>query len=309
MGSAGGIDVGGSKIEAKLFSDAWADIESRRIDTPRDTYARLLDAIEEQLDWLVTKASDGSLPIGLGIPGYVEENSGCAVVANLPANGMQLQDDLIKRFGRTIWFENDVKAFTLSEARLGAGREYKNVLGLVLGTGAAVGFTSDGELTEGLNGSLMELGHRPVPDELIERHDLKKQRCGSGHLGCYETFVAGPGLMKLGLAKTGKNVPPVEIAKRASGGETVFVQIMDIWTDIAGSLVKEAILLSGTDCIVLGGGLSNIPGIEKRLMAHLDASGNGQTNRCPIFLAQGGDSSGARGAALVAFDAEGVKIA
>lgn len=309
MVAAGGIDVGGTKIEAKLFSDDWVDLESRRIDTPNESYAQLLDAVENQLNWLETKAGGTSFPIGVGIPGYVEKLSGRAVVANLPANGMPLQEDLIKNFGRPIWFENDCKAFALSEARLGAGRGYEYVLGLVLGTGAAVGFTSGGKLVEGLHGSLQEIGHSPIPEELLTRHNLQKLECGCGEIGCYETYVAGPGLINLSLAKTGQKVSTVEIAARAARGEVEFIEIMDIWVDIAGSLIKDAIRLSGADCIVLGGGLSNIPGVEKRLMAYFDSDGSEQIQRCPILLAQGGDSSGARGAALVAFDAEGTKSA
>ena len=53
----GGIDLGGSKIEACLFDADLFPVHTRRIATPVTSYSDLVDALIEQYDWLRTRAS------------------------------------------------------------------------------------------------------------------------------------------------------------------------------------------------------------------------------------------------------------
>ena len=303
MVRAGGIDLGGTKIEAKLFSDSWADLDSRRIDTPKHSYSNLLDAMEDQVRWLDEKSNQAAIPIGIGVPGLVDPLNGMAIIANLSAHGENLRDDLSRRVGRRIWFENDCRALTLSEARLGVGVGYKTVMGLILGTGVAVAFAIRGALAGDERGLSEEFGHHPIPNSMVRKYQLPVFDCGCGRTGCYETLVAGPGLVRLAKAMTSRNCSPKEIANLSRSGDSAFVQVMDTWAELVASLISEASEVKSPDCVVLGGGLSNIPGIEKKLMDnHSDPSCC--DIRLPIFVAQGGDSSGARGAALYAADNE-----
>lgn len=300
MAIAGGIDVGGTKIEARLFSDNWDDLAKRRIDTPQDNYENLLDAIGEQFRWLEKTANDNSVPIGVGVPGLVDRKTGCASIANLPAGGRDIRGDFSRQVGRQVWFENDCRAFALSEARLGAGRPYDTVLGLVLGTGVAAGFVAQGRLLSGRNGAAGELGHLPIPARIAQTHELPILECGCGRMGCYETLMSGPGLVRLAKSKSGQTMTPANIAERAISGTGPESDIMDVWVELTVSLIQTAMLMVDPDCIVLGGGLSNINGIETRLAKALPTGLLTGLAVPPIVLAQGGDSSGARGAALVA---------
>lgn len=300
MIGAGGIDVGGTKIEARLFSDSWEDVAKKRIETPRDSYENLLDAIEQQFYWLLESATTGSIPIGIGLPGLVDQKTGQALIANLPANGQDIRGDLGRRFGNKVWFANDCRAFALSEAKLGAGQQFETVLGLVLGTGVAAGFVTSGNLVPGHNGAAGEIGHLPIPAAIAAEHELRVLDCGCGRKGCYETMISGPGMTRLAKLKTGISVSPETISKGAIAGDARFSEVMDIWAELTVSLIQSAILIVDPDCIVLGGGLSNIPEVENLLMQKLPNGMLNGTTPPPIKLAQGGDSSGARGAALVA---------
>ena len=59
---AGGIDLGGTKIEAQVFDEDWTRQDVRRIDTPK-TYPDLLEALHQQVEWLTSFNSN--LPIRL----------------------------------------------------------------------------------------------------------------------------------------------------------------------------------------------------------------------------------------------------
>lgn len=59
------------------------------------------------------------------------------------------------------------------------------------------------------------------------------------------------------------------------------------------------------DCIVLGGGLSKMDGILDRLTPAFRSRLLGHTRLPALVLARHGDSSGARGMALLALDADG----
>ena len=71
MNIAGGIDLGGTKIEAQRFDHNWDIGEKRRIDTPK-TYPELLSAMAVLITWL--KGGDTPLPIGVATAGFAQSN-------------------------------------------------------------------------------------------------------------------------------------------------------------------------------------------------------------------------------------------
>ncbi|PHQ95163.1 MAG: N-acetylglucosamine kinase [Marinosulfonomonas sp.] len=300
MINAGGIDVGGTKIEATLFDANWQVLETRRIPTPTDSYNNLLAEILAQYHWLESISDSANTPIGIGVPGIVDRTTGHMVIANLPVARQNLRDDLIREVNHPVPFVNDCRAFTLSEAKLGAGRGHSVVLGLILGTGVAGGLAVNTRLIYGKNGAAGEFGHTPVPATLSRKFSLPILTCGCGQTGCYETLISGPGMVNLAANLFDLTKTPPEIASAAAGGDEIAGQIMDIWTEITCGLIQSIILVVDPDCIVLGGGLSNIPEITDRLIGQLPIGLLSGVKIPQILLAEGGDSSGVRGAAMVA---------
>ncbi len=300
MTNAGGIDVGGTKIEATLFDANWQILETRRISTPTDSYNNLLAEILAQYRWLESISNSANTPIGIGVPGIIDRTTGHMIIANLPVAGRNLRDDLIKQVDHPVPVVNDCRAFTLSEAKLGAGRGYSIVQGLILGTGVAGGLAVNSKLIYGKNGAAGEFGHTPIPATLSSKFSLPLSTCGCGQTGCYETLISGPGMVNLAASMFNLTTTPPEIASAAARGDEVTGQIMDIWAEITCALIRSIILVVDPDCIVLGGGLSNIPGIADRLIRQLPIGLLSGVNIPQILLAEGGDSSGVRGAAMVA---------
>ncbi|WP_112322165.1 ROK family protein [Oceanibium sediminis] len=297
-----GLDVGGTKIEATLFSDAMTALASRRRPTPSSSYADLLAALEEEVSWLRQQAGPVALPVGIGVPGVVDPESGVSLCANLVANGEALARDLATRVTGTVVMANDCKCFTLSEANGGAGRNHARVFGLILGTGIGGGLCQDGQLVLGHNGLPGEIGHYGLPAQLMIQHDLPLVQCGCGRMGCTETLISGTGMARLFQALTGNTRSAPEIA--ATPADPDNARVLEVWTALAADLIHAIQLHIDPDCIVLGGGLSNIDGLEIRLGKALERAALPFVRPPAILKPEFGDSSGGRGAALLALQAE-----
>ena len=64
---------------------------------------------------------------------------------------------------REVFCENDANCFALSEAIDGAGKNYKIVYGIILGSGVGGGLVIDKQIVSGPNGTAGEWGHNQLP--------------------------------------------------------------------------------------------------------------------------------------------------
>ncbi|WP_164512279.1 ROK family protein [Oceaniglobus ichthyenteri] len=297
---AAGIDLGGTKIEATLFGADLLAITARRTPTPNASYGALLAALEHEVQWLRRQAGCEDLPVGIGMPGLVDAQTGVTFAANLSANGQRLSPDLRDRVGGTVVAANDSQCFTLSESCGGAARNHRRVFGLALGTGVGGGLCQDGRLVPGLNGMAGEIGHYGISALLARTHDLPLLTCGCGRVGCYETLISGTGMANLATALIG--APRTARSIGAHLDDPGNQRVMAVWADLAGELLHTIMLHVDPDCIVLGGGLSNIPDLDTYLAAAVDRAALPRARRPEILKPAFGDSSGCRGAALLARD-------
>ena len=294
---AAGIDLGGTKIEAQLFTSDWTCADRRRIPTPAD-YPALLAAMADQIAWCHTRAG-APVPVGIAAAGLVNPQTGLAFTANLPATGHPFPADISAAAGCPVTYVNDCRALTLSEAVFGAARGLSPVAGLILGTGIGGGVAIEGRLVPGPAMVGGEFGHFAAPAHLVAAHGLPVHRCGCGRMGCTETYVAGPGLTRLCQHVTGRTLSPPEIAA-GKAADPALARVWSIWTEFAAELLMTLTFVIDPAAIVLGGGLSRIPGIAADLSAALAAAQLPGFAIPRILIAEAGDASGARGAAYAA---------
>ncbi len=292
--AAVGIDLGGSKSEVRLFDQDWGLITSDRVVTPK-VYDDMVDCVAGQVRWALDQAGR-SVPVGVGAAGHID-GQGLAVTANLPASGRPLPADIVLAAGHPITYVNDSRALALSEAVMGAGRGYQSVMSLILGTGVGGGLTLNGSLRRGPTGTGGEFGHLPAPAALIADHGLPIFECGCGRRGCIETYIAGPGLSRLAHHLIGTDLTPEEISE-GRGRETA--PVWALWAKLVGELLITLVITEDPDIFVLGGGLSRVPGVVDDLGRAMSAAQIPGLPVPQIVLAEGGDASGARGAAIAA---------
>jgi N-acetylglucosamine kinase len=146
-----------------------------------------------------------------------------------------------------------------------------------------------------MNGQHGEFGHLPLSADIVARHDLPLTQCGCGLTGCFETYLAGPGLVKLAKLKTGQDFSTREIMS-----DPKLESVRAIWIDIAASLVAILTRTFDPEIIIFGGGLGSIVGFPDEVAKILLEKLLNGTKPPVLAQAQHGDASGALGAALFA---------
>lgn len=295
----GAIDLGGTKIEARLFDDQMTTIDTRRIPTPKDSFDTFITDLASQIRWLEEQASDPELPIAIAIAGVIDPETGIATASNIPVSGRSTSEALKAELGRDLPLINDCMAFTYSEAHGGAADGVGSVLGIILGTGVGGGLVIDGKVPHRHAGLAVEIGHIGMSARALERHGLPLWPCGCGRSACLENYLSGTGLRRLAEWVGVENPDPQNVAATAANDPKA-AKVMDIWSDLAGEMLYIAQLLFDPEVVVIGGGLSNIPDLPERMTDALMRLRLGNARPLSVRRAVHGDSAGARGAALMA---------
>ncbi len=294
-----GVDVGGTKIEAIALSAAGAEIARRRVTTPPD-YLPLVDAIAALVRELERAAGEVGT-VGVGIPGAVVPHTGLVKNANsVWLNGRPLGRDLEARLDRPVKLMNDANCFAISEATDGAAAGAHVVFGVILGTGVGGGIVVDGRILMGANLIAGEWGHNPLPWPRAD--EWPGPPCYCAKRGCVEAWLSGPGFERDHVEHTGRALPSRDIVRAAGGGDADAAATLARYHDRLARALVSLIHVLDPDVIVLGGGMSDIPGLPEAAHAllprYLFAAGAGSDPVATrIVRAAHGAASGVRGAA------------
>jgi fructokinase len=209
--------------------------------------------------------------------------------------GRPLETDLAGALDRPVRLANDANCFTLSEATDGAAAGAAVVFGVIIGTGTGGGLVVDGRVIAGANAIAGEWGHNPLPAPAAD--ERPGPRCYCGRFGCIETFLSGPGLSRDFAAHGGDDLPAVEIAARAGGGDARAIACLDRYEHRFARAIASVINIVDPDVIVLGGGVSNIPRLYEHVPKLWTAHVFSDRVATRLVPATHGDASGVRGAA------------
>ena len=289
-----GVDLGGTKIEAVALDRAGAILGRERVPTPRE-YRSTVDAITQLVRGLESTLGISGT-VGVGIPGAVEPRTGLVKNANsVWLIGQPLRGDLEIALARPVRMENDANCFALSEAADGAGAGASNVFGVILGTGVGGGIVIDGKVIEGVNLIAGEWGHNPLP--WITLDEYTGPPCYCGKTGCIETFLSGPGFENDYAASASRRLAARAIVDAASAGEPAARGALARYHDRLARALASVINLLDPDVIVLGGGMSNTPGLAAAVSERLPLYVFSSSVETRVVGNEHGDSSGVRGAA------------
>ncbi|MFL5579379.1 MAG: ROK family protein [Gemmatimonadaceae bacterium] len=290
-----GVDLGGTKIEALALADTGEELARVRAATPRDDYDATVEGVARLVREVEARAGAAG-SVGIGIPGTVVPATGLVKNANSTwLNGRPLARDLEARLGRAVRVMNDANCFALSEASDGAAAGARVVFGVILGTGVGGGVVIDGRCHVGLNLVGGEWGHNPLPWMGADEHPGPPCYCGKR--GCVETFLSGPGLERDHHEHTGRALSSRDVVRLAAEGDGDAEAAMVRYRDRLARALATVVNVLDPDVIVLGGGMSNVPGIAAAAAAGLSRWVFSDSVATPVVRHLHGDSSGVRGAA------------
>ena len=308
----GGIDLGGTKIQAAIVTVKGEVIGDAKLPTPtkggpEDVARQMAEALTQAAGG-ADLASDSLGGIGVGSPGDVDEATGVVSEArNLPSwdGSFELGPWLENALGAPVRLGNDVDVATNAEFELGAGKPYRSLLGVFWGTGVGGGLILDGKRWLG-RGAAGEIGHMVV----------KKggARCPCGRRGCMEAYAGRAAmeakarrdidrgtktdLFKL-MEKHGRDRLVSSIWQRAlDHGDEYTEKLLDRAVKALGAGIASAVNLLDVEAVIIGGGIGVRLGepyaekIKERMHRHLFVD-----QRPPaVHLAALGDFGGAIGA-------------
>jgi fructokinase len=288
-----GVDVGGTKIEAICLDDRGAEICRKRVASPRDyegTIATIVSLVQ-----LIESETRQSASIGVGIPGAVTPSTGLVKNANSTwLIGRPLARDLELQLTRPVRVMNDANCFAISEAADGAGAGAEVVFGVILGTGVGGGIVVRGHALNGPNLIADEWGHNQLP--WMTADELPGPECYCGKRGCIESYLSGPGFEREYVQATQMHLSSQAIVAAVPRDPRALEAVLRYHDRLARSLASVINVLDPT-VIVLGGGMSNLPGLARSAQALLPRYVFSDTVKTRVVPNVHGDSSGVRGAA------------
>jgi glucokinase len=262
-----GVDLGGTKIQAVVYDDAWKPLARRRRKTKAYLGAEIgLARIRETVESVLNDAKIGVgdvATLGIGAPGPLDPDRGVLLdLPNLGWSNVPLKTELEKAFKCPVAALNDVDAGTYAEYCFGAARKQRCVLGVFPGTGIGGGCVYEGGVVRGKSITAMEIGHLCVLPE--------GPLCGCGRHGCLETVASRLAIAQAAVAavyrgeaphlrdKAGTdlaNVRSSALAEAIAKGDTVIESIVRRAARWLGFGIASVVNLLAPDGVVLGGGL------------------------------------------------------
>jgi glucokinase len=285
----GGIDLGGTKIEAVVLAGEDHVAGQARKPTPLTGGPAVV--AEQMAEAMNEAAAAAGVPaselrgVGVGSPGAVDAAAGTVARAgNLPdwEEPFPLAATLAKSLGTRVKLGNDVGVAVEAEAAIGAGTGYRSLLGLWWGTGVGGAVMIGGKRWLG-RGSAGEIGHTVVK--------LGGARCPCGRRGCLEAYAGRSALERRVQRAQRKGVKTKLYRIMEKKGHTrltsgVWEEALERGDRLAEELIERAIAALGAgaasvvnlldvEAVIVGGGLGTRlgePAVERirhAMTAHL----------------------------------------
>ena len=280
-----GIDIGGTKIAGALVDAEGQIVREERVPTP----AQDPDAIAEAVVNLIKSLADGHEVIGAGVAaaGFIDAQQANIIYApNLSWRNEPFKAKLEAKLDIPVIIENDANAAGWAEYRYGAGRGYRHMVMLTIGTGVGGAVIVDSKMLRGGFGIAGELGHlRVVPNG---------RPCGCGQNGCLESYGSGSALLRAAkeLAQSsdalGQRLRELEAEAGQLTGNEVYKAILEgdagalkILAELGswlGQAVGSLTAVLDPEIVVIGGGVSAagdllLDPIREAYLNHLPARG------------------------------------
>ncbi len=186
-----GFDVGGTKIGVVIGTregeiTARASFSTR----PERGFRPIFEEMMATAETLVSPTRSTVEAVSVSIGGPLDILNG---IIKSPPNlqgwtDIPLKQLLVDHFHRPVYVEHDGNAGALAEFYFGAGRGFKDIVFITMGTGFGAGLILDGRLYRGASDAAGEVGHIRVADD--------GPLC-YGKAGSLEGYASGTGIARL----------------------------------------------------------------------------------------------------------------
>ena len=186
-----GLDIGGTKT-AVVLGTPRGEIRWRMqfLTRPERGFKIVFAELTTNIATALRSASHPVAAISVSIGGPLDILNGIIKSPpNLPGwTNIALKKLLMERFTLPVYVEHDGNAGALAEFYFGAGKNFRNIIFITMGTGFGAGLILNGQLYRGASDCAGEIGHLRIAED--------GPRC-YGKAGSLEGFGSGTGIAKL----------------------------------------------------------------------------------------------------------------
>ena len=258
-----GVDVGGTTVKMGLFQadgellDKW-EIKTRVENEGVEILPDIAKSMEEKI---AEKGLDKAdfVGIGMGIPAPVTKDGIVYATANLGWGYKEVKRELEELTGLEAHIGNDANVAALGEMFKGAGKGYKNLIMVTLGTGVGGGIIVDEKILVGTHGAGAEIGHITV------NYD-ETDHCGCGRCGCLEMYSSATGIVRLAKRRLANNqdatvlnaetVTAKDVFDAVKEGDKVAIEVAEQFGNYLGHALVNLAVVTDPEIVVIGGGVS-----------------------------------------------------
>lgn len=303
------VDIGGTKTATALVTGEGRIVARRREATATTGPTAVIDQLVRLLRHLGGESgTEPPTAVGIGIPAVLEPGSDLVIWGpNLPGfRNVKLREPLEAALKLPVYLEYDGHTAVLGEWWRGAGRGFRSVVFVIIGTGLGGGMVLDGNLYRGNNRLAGAAGWFTLVTKLGEEEPDRRR----GH---WELLVAGPGIARRALdglnAGRPSSLPSQDLtAERvfnaARAGDAFAQEIVSETARIIGIGVANIVSLVNPEMVILGGGVGMQADLilepVRRVVRDQAQPISGRSVR--IEVSQLGEDAGLLGAAYAAFE-------
>lgn len=309
-----GVDLGGTNIAAAIVNDEGNIVVKGSTPTMNDrSYEPIVADMARLCKDLIVEAGlelKDIHSVGIGSPGIPDPVKGLIVYANnLNFDNTPIRAEFQKHMDLPIYIENDANVAAFGEYESGAGKKYKDIIAITLGTGVGGGIIIDHKIIGGSWHGGAELGHIVIKSGGVQ--------CTCGRKGCWERYSSATGLIREAKLAAMSN-PDSMLSKLVEGnldkmnakipfdaakaGDVIAESVVDQYIDNLAVGLVNVINIFQPEIIVLGGGVSAqgdnlIVPLKERMIDEI--YGGEVMFKTKIEVAQLGNDAGIIGAALL----------
>lgn len=309
-----GIDLGGTFIKCGIFNSDGGLIVKDKIPTGSERpYAEIAADMAKLALALADRAGVKIEAVGIGSPGTVDSKNGIIVYSNnIKWENVPLGKAVGEIVKLPVFITNDANAAALGESYMGAGKNFKNIVFVTLGTGVGGGIVLDGKLYEGGYSAGAEIGHTLIR--------MNGEKCTCGRRGCLEAYASATALINQTKAAMKKHPDSVMwricggVSENADGktafdgmreGDMAATKVVKNYIRYLAEGITSLCNIFRPDAILLGGGIcAEGETLLKPLKRFVDRNIFGGVAYAPvkILTATLGNDAGIYGAAKLAMN-------
>ncbi|MGE5395476.1 MAG: ROK family protein, partial [Candidatus Saccharibacteria bacterium] len=225
------VDLGGTNITAVLIEETRV-LKQYTCTTPYDQSKEVVvDAVAGAISEVFDQKITG---IGIGVPGLVDLQQNVVLdVVNIPSwDVVPLKKLLEERFHKPVYVNNDANCFALGEKYYGKGKEFKNFVGMTIGTGLGAGI-------------------------VINNHLYPGRFCGAGEFGTIYYLDKTIEAYASGQFFKDQNLSGKDLARQAASGDPKALALFHELGKHIGRAIANVLYALAPEAIILGGSVSH----------------------------------------------------